>query len=124
MNDELKTRLIKYLDYLEEVGAKGADFVADQAPETVRQFVQWEIVYHGTCASACLLVILVAAFANWRFTKWISKQRDPWEFGAIYMANIFLIFPVAGICANVPPALKAYIAPNVFLIEKAAELIK
>lgn len=123
MNDELKTRLIKYLDYLEEVGAKGADFVADQAPETVRQFVQWEIVYHSIAAAACVCICGAMLFGFYKSLK-LMQKHEAWECSPIMVLFILVILPSIGAWTNGTTALKAYIAPNVFLIEKAAELIK
>jgi hypothetical protein len=121
MQDELKSRLIKYLDHLEEVGKQGADFVAGQAPDTVRQFIQWEIVSSIAAGCACLAV---AAFLGFVIYKIHSFEFMPESVPAYVFTGLGFIGCLCGAYTHFGYALKAYIAPNVFLIEKAAELLK
>ncbi len=120
--------LLKYLDHLEEIGHKGADFVADQAPETVRQFIKWEIVSNLSIA-ALLVVLGLIVIAVWhRLFKWFGDKKNCDDSDLIrtmisVFAAVILILPIGGtVCSCAAKGTKAYIAPNVFLIEKAAEL--
>lgn len=131
MNEELKSRLIHYLDMLEDAGKKGAEFVSDQAPETVKQFVRWEILSNSIWTVACLagIAAVTAIYFKviWRYSaNSLNVHEDGW-----FIRGIFGAFSIAGIVAlsvcgmdHFIHAIKAYIAPNVFLIEKAAELLK
>ena len=129
MNEELRTRLIRYLDVLEDAGKKGAEFVSDQAPETVKQFVQWEIVYNSMFAAAflalCVAICVIYRFVYVRAVK-MTDEADRGiclAFGGIIWIAV-LIGSGHEMIHHAACATKAYVAPNVFLIEKAADLLK
>lgn len=131
MNDELKTRLVKYLDALEAAGRKGADFVADQAPETIRQFLTWTLVQR---AGLCIMFAVLAAVALYiasKFWRWAQEAKAENEWESQFNCELGLTcFGLAttglgiGSLVSLFGALKVWIAPNVFLIEWAAELVK
>jgi len=46
MNDELRDRLMGYLENMEKAVEGGADFVIQQAPLYVQEVIRWEIAYN------------------------------------------------------------------------------
>jgi hypothetical protein len=97
-------------------GAK--DFMLSQAPDVCRQVIQWEIV----CGVICAAVLACALFVSWRFIKaW--RDKDEWELPWIISACALTVggpFLIMGILS----AVKALIAPKLFLLEYIARLIK
>jgi hypothetical protein len=134
MNEEIKVRLVKYLDYLEVIGKKGAEFAEDKIPETVQQFITWEIWSNCLQASFCLFFFTAAVVAIYFIVKkaWLSEWVSDTGFAKGIISVVILVISFAAvfpICitnglSSSKAALKAYVAPNVFLIEKAAELVK
>lgn len=124
MNDEIKARLVRYADQLESAASKGADFLAEQAPETVRQFLAW---HFWSAVALSVLLAVVAILLAWASRRaWTEAMRDDCE--GVYGASVFFAFTaavsVALLVVNVFAALKIAIAPNVFIIEKLAEMAK
>ena len=129
MNEELHTRLIKYLDYLETVGKKGAEFVQDQAPETVRQFLLWQIASDAFLALVCIIICAVVYVGIRKASAYLmSTAQNPNEIENAYIcAGVGFCVSLVSLGIGIHyiyDALKVWIAPNVFLIEKAAELVK
>lgn len=127
MNDDLKSRLVKYLDLLEEAGKAGGKFVAKEAPETVRQFLRWEIVGGAMSAVLCFTGSLLLSALCWWLGYLAAEaghgpSAPPCWMGCIFSAIPAVILVIAGIC-DVFAVAKVFIAPNVFLIEKAAKLL-
>lgn len=120
MNDELKTRLTKYLDSLEAAGRKGADFVAEQAPETIRQMLTWGIVEHAFYA----VIFAACAAALYWFAKQCGKEKCP-DLAVLGCVSLLgSIGCCAGVCVNIFTMLKIWVAPNIYLIEWAASMVK
>lgn len=129
MNDEIKARLVKYADQLENAASKGADFVSTHAPETVHQYLAWHFWYAVIHAAACFVVCCGSAFACVRLARWAygmcSKHEDcepAWILpGAIGAVSLIAATACIG---HVGDALKIAVAPNVFILEQLAELVK
>lgn len=124
MNDEIKARLVKYADQLENAASKGAEFVGQHAPETVHQYLAWHFWFNVMSAVGCLVLFAAIAYAMAKLIGFM-KRNDLWEVSPL------LMFPLGGLIAvafgfffSVADALKIAIAPNVFIIEKLAELVK
>lgn len=129
MNDDLRAKLLDYMSGLEEAAKAGKDFVIANAPETVRQYLAWHFWY-STLLGVFLLALSVAIAltykAWWRHCGTFSNEMD--KHGAracpgIVAASAFAASTGFAI-SNILVAVKVTIAPNVFLIETIAGLVK
>lgn len=133
MNEELQTRLLKYMDHLEQYAQQGGDFVAEQTPLLVQEFLAWEFWYH-LAWGACMLVVSVAMWSACvmclRAAKYAFKEdRDNLDG---FMPFVLLAPIVGGIAAllfvsafnGLASAAKVHMAPRVYLLEHIAEMAK
>lgn len=128
MNDEVKSRLIRYADQLEAAAGKGADFLAEQAPETVRQFLAW---HFWSAVGLAVLLAVMSCFMLWASRNaWRQSITSESCAGAeLEVAGSAFFAATAGASLffaiiNAFTAAKIAIAPNVFIIEKLAEMAK
>lgn len=136
MDEQLKQKLVTYMDSMEEAIKTGSDFVAEQAPLVVQEYLNW--CFWDAVAYVCLCLFLVAAnwFAFARFCSYCesAKHRElPPEsreadlsMGAGWMivGSVASIGLLIAVWQNAAIALQITIAPRVFLLERIAELVK
>jgi hypothetical protein len=122
INEEIKTKVVEYLQNFEAGVKKASEFSAEQAPLVVREFLAWEIARNSLFAivlGAALLTVLVVAY------RLQSKTDDPelkvilWLCAAVPLVGFGIGF---GTCAE--DAGKAYLAPRIVVLEKISELVK
>lgn len=129
LSEEFKARLIKYLDGIEEAGRRGGDFVAEQAPETMRQFVTWHIIENAAWALAMLFAAAVAMYTCkhvWKFAEGFrcSEDRTATKIISSVVCGVLVCIFTFKAFAFAMDSAKAAVAPNVYLIETAVKLSK
>lgn len=125
MNDEIKRRLLVYLDKFEGSVEKAVDFTAEQMPLYLTELCQYTVV------QAIIVVAAVAFFAmaSWLFMIFIIwKQEDSDRVGTLMFGHLFwlivMIIPGLMVVDQARDGLKAYFAPRVFVVDKITELVK
>ena len=132
MDEELKQRLLRYLDSMEEGIEKSAEFVADQAPDVVQQWLAWEFwssVFFATC---CIVTAVASAYYFRRLWIWadkhLTKDAKESEAGPVILGLAVLagmcIGTLTGAIMNAYSATKVSVAPKVVIVEKMTELAK
>jgi hypothetical protein len=129
MQNELQNKVVQWL----ELSAQAiGDFAVREIPPFINEYLQWKFVEAlitggGGFILSCILSVGVYKCAR-RAWRWITGDDcDPAVvligFGALigFIVNIHLfIFSLT----NLKDALQIKLAPKVYLIEKASELIK
>ncbi len=118
MDAEISSRLAKYLDVIESGVKSSADFIQEQAPLVVQEFLAWRF-----WSSVCTCVVMIAIIAMCvYFCRKIHKRMEPGD------EPVFIIpVTIAAICAvslyfNAGAAIKVKLAPRLVLIEEIREL--
>lgn len=127
MNEELQSKLIEYLSKIEGGIERAVDFSAEQAPLVIQELIQWTIVEHTIyavlwCGLAMFFVIL-SGLCVIRRRKWDPEDPAfPVMFGGI---PSFVCATLTGTPAviNGSVALKAYLAPRLFVLEYLRDLV-
>ena len=121
----MEERLEAILIWLEESVKATGEFVAEQAPEVVREVITFHRVFGTSMVALGLVLFGVAVFRLKRNgTRWAKDATKFDNEGADFMgvANILLsvVFSIAGtiiFAFNVNPTMKVWFAPRLFLIE-------
>lgn len=135
MNDELKQKLLHYLDVLEEGASKGGEFIAEQAPETVRQWITFSIVERAVlCSFGAVLIFLGCRYGKRLFVaapSWVSEKSYSAHADKAFLRVIVCVagaaFCIAGtimFMVNLNGLILAWLAPNVFIIRELSALVK
>jgi uncharacterized membrane protein YjjP (DUF1212 family) len=123
MNEELKTRLNKYLDTLEQSLATGTDFVSDQAPLVVQEFLAWEFWTSFVFAVLFMLFSVAVVVATVKLARVTTEDVE--EKAALYCIGTVVWFvPTLLLVVNLMDAAKVHMAPRVYLLEHIAELVR
>jgi hypothetical protein len=123
---------IKVMQWLESAAQQVGEFASKEIPPFVHEFLQWkfyEAVFDastGFLVEACFIALLCCTKKMVAWAKVHSKQ----SFGTSYCAPIliwcaavpgfFIVFPDR----EIKDMIQIKIAPKVYLVEKAAEILK
>jgi hypothetical protein len=129
MQNELQNKVAQWI---ESSAQAIGDFAVKEIPPLIHEYLQWKFVETLSKGGICFTLVCIISFflykgirkvGNW-FT---SKECDH---GVIFLGFGVIIGLVANIqlfvysCTNLLESLQIKLAPKVYLIEKAAELIK
>lgn len=125
MNDEIKRRLLAYLDKFEGSVDKAVDFTAEQMPLYLTELCQYTIVHS---------IMVTAAFAALALVVWlfmivlVFKEKDGDRVEDLAIGHLFfailMFIPTAMVVDIASDGVKAYFAPRVFVVDKITELVK
>lgn len=119
MNEELKQRanelLLKLLNGVEE----GSGFLIGELPEVLEQLLMFKAV-EALIISGCLAIVAVVILESARRLRNFCEDATPGS----YLLSFAAIFPLALAVREALPAIKIWIAPKVYLLEYAAEVVK
>lgn len=129
MTNELETKLIGWL----ETSAQAiGDFASKEVPPFIHEYLHWKFLecFYSPCMA--LLGFVVFGLIMRKFWKKYKTDNDPalrelygggTIFSAISLFTILLLF-ISSSLKNIPTAIQIKVAPKVYLMEKATELIK
>lgn len=121
INEEIKTKMVEYLQTFEAGVRKAGEFSAEQAPLVVQEFLAWEITRNGSFAILLAVLLLVCLSVSVCTHRRLEGEDRAflWLFAAVPL----IAFSVAMVsCAE--RAGKAYLAPRIVVLEKISELVQ
>ena len=132
--EELQTRLTKYLDFLDTTAKDGTDFLIEQAPLVVQDFLTWEFWHHILYGVWLLIIpalLLAALICGWialyrYYSKGDAEHGEPAIMGLLGSFIGLAIIASISTCGikHWLMALKIHVAPRVYLLEHIREFIK
>lgn len=127
MDEEIKRRITSYLDELEKATKTTGEFVSEQAPLLVQEYLNWYFINNLFHAVICLVIAMIlvrCVFKYYHLTYRLSDgDRAPLQF--IIIAVTCLIsggLTIASI-SSVHLAIKVKIAPRVVLLEEVTSIM-
>ena len=124
MNEQLQQALAELITKSVQTAEKAGEFIVSELPEVVGQLLAWEITWNLIWFCFGILVFILSVYGNYRFFVWAKSEDGDTE--ALMFMVITLIPVVIGMvfCGANLDWLKILIAPKVWLIEYAANLVK
>lgn len=123
--DYLNQSLIDAIELAKSTGTNAVDFVKEQAPDVVNQLIAWEIASNAIWVAVGLLGLAVSV---WVFRKGCKQWGDDDKIESSTGCVVGGLFAIAGsailFCTHIEGLIKPIIAPKVWLIEYAANLLK
>ena len=121
----MKEQLLAALQGLITTIIDAKNFLVAEIPDVIREILLWAIVSHGALALVCVVVFcLCAKYVRVTIANCARHTDHPgWEFatGGLIISGVISFF--VGINSFLY-ALKAWLAPKLFLIEYAVGLVK
>jgi hypothetical protein len=126
MNEELQQALVQVIN--SAVNAK--EFIVQQTPEVIQQLLLWHGVGGFLLFIAgvfwCVATVIVAKFSIKTLTSKLPDSAEYFEYVFVYFlvcaGGVAIALP--GLCLLNFEWLKVWLAPKVWLIEYASNLIK
>lgn len=145
MNEELKAKLVSYLDVLEAGAKKAGEFAATEVPETIREWLMWMAIERFTYAAAYLVLSLAmflgglwagrhlyAAFIKNRDLR-LEQKKSYSTSDEDFFWNAALLCRIAQGLSLIPLVFgtgywamhgtKVLVAPRVVIIEEVSHII-
>ena len=127
INEEVKVKMLQYLESLESVMKSGTDFVADQMPLVLQEYIVYNRCYSTVVVVMSIIMIIIAYKMFDNGLKLGSTNARDLElyaiayimFGAIFGIVSFIIF-----CHNFDTMLKSWAAPRLLVLTQISELVK
>ena len=125
--NELQTKLIMWL---ENAAQAIGDFATKEIPPFIHEYLQWkffEACYYTIIPIVCLLISLYILRYG---IKLLSSEKDygGFEIVPVIIGSLFtlcaFIATIVNCIPNLKTAVQIKIAPKVYLIEQASEIIK
>lgn len=123
INEEIKQKMVEYLQSFEAGMKKAGEFSAEQAPLVVQEFLAWEFWSHFTGAVACLVLLLIIAVVLWNIYK-STEPFDELRFAGSLFSTFAAVGLMIGLAVNSYSAGKVAVAPRIVVLEKIATLVK
>lgn len=117
MKEELLKNLLGVIDYIKQ----GTDFVVDQAPLYVQEFLQYRLALHTFWIIMSLIGIGLSIWLLIIFIKYCKVETDDY-FPCVIPGFIITGF-VCSFIANSVYVLKIYFAPRVYLIDSLLRML-
>jgi heme/copper-type cytochrome/quinol oxidase subunit 2 len=129
MNPETQAKMNELLTWLMDTVKQSGEFVQSQAPDVARQMVAWGM-WSGWCGVAiCLLVIAALMAGGVKLIRYGASDKCEHDEGACVGAGLiacvlttiplFILFVGA-----FPTALKATVAPKLYVLEQVGNMLK
>lgn len=124
MNEQLQQAFLSILADVTQGTKNAITFLSGEIPDIIQQLLVWKATEYG----ALTLISFIFLFFFTRTTvKQLKADPNLDEFETFLLLTAGLLLAIAAIIvffANLFPFLQVLIAPKIFLIEFAAELIK
>jgi len=113
-------------------GAAGqaTDFVLEQAPLVIQELILWKRVEHTLWLAISIVLLIALAFFVWKnvvkISSIISEGDDPFPRVMCTAVGgvVSLIIGLEMLFSNLTPCLQVWLAPRLYLIEYAADILR
>ncbi|MCP4341298.1 MAG: hypothetical protein GY799_21035 [Desulfobulbaceae bacterium] len=100
------------------------DFVVGEIPETLVQLLTWHGVYNALTCLAAVLLIIPIGLLGYKMYHYQTNGNGPREVKFVFGCMVIFITSVTSLVHMNIIWLQIWIAPRVFMIEYAANLLK
>ena len=128
MDEEIKKKMLSYIEVMEGVVKQGTDFASDQIPLALQEYV----AYSRVCSTLYVCIGLLAFAAGLFFSAKVFK-KESWPYhqefpcGIAFIALAAILLALATPCLlnkNFDTAVKSWVAPRVLILDKLNEMGK
>lgn len=129
MDEDLQSKLLSYLNKIEAVAGRAEDFASTEIPETIKEWLRWQMIDGCVTAAAMLVLGLLVPLLLYRLNRFMSSHltdRDDRTAVTLLLSatSLISITPFYWSFQSAKDAAKVYYAPRVVIVEKVAELVK
>jgi len=128
MNEELKAKLLTYLAHLEGAVKGTGDFVAEQAPLVVQEYILYMRVSTTWPLLLFVVSLLIVVINAWWLCSYngsmVRLEDHPRTWVALTHAAATLLVGIIVVCHNADPCVKAWTAPRILVLDYIKEQVQ
>lgn len=129
MDEQLKERLIRYLDSVEGNLDKAIDFTAEQTPLYVKELCEYGAISHAIPLAVCVVILLgLGILAFIAIVLVIGKKEfdEKWlvALGIIVVTAFFSMPAVQIATSNAQEMYKCLYCPRVYIVEQISQMVR
>ena len=124
--EELESRTLEMLDQLQSTGEGAINFLEGEVPLFLNEVVTYYLIWNSVEAVICALLVAACIWAiHWGYAKAPREYGEPGMIGtfAAIFSFIFGVVFLVGAVESASVAVKAGLAPRVFLVEYLSKLV-
>lgn len=128
MKPELQEKIYTWIT---EAAQKVGDWSSTEIPLFVTEYLQWKIVEAGMYTVVWTIAVAIVLSFTPRFKRWCFDEQvrdNSEEFTPVAFVFLTLLSVVVAVISlpydEIKDMLQIHIAPKVYLLEKASELLK
>lgn len=123
MNEKLEERLMSYLDSIAKQAETTSDFLGDQVPLVVQEYIQFH--FYGNLISLAFFTLMIVMFsATFFLCRKKENDCDPFPFVGKIISFLVVLGSILGVFECVTELAKNVTAPRIVVLEKVADLVK
>jgi hypothetical protein len=122
MNDTLQNTVNEVLQGAISQATKGAEFLKEQIPDILQQLLAWKLAEASIKTAVGLVGIALTVWAGKHLWRWVRKEDSGYEPMMVFLG--LPLVPSFILASNFFDAVKILVAPKVWLLEYAAELVR
>lgn len=122
-NEVLAAILEKAMATAEKTGT----FLQEQAPDVVQQLLTWKLVQYSVSAVVCFIAFFLLAYLASKTLKSLGEEDSyfvTWQPPVLAASGVGALVVSISAANNALTAMQIWLAPKVYLIEYAANLVK
>lgn len=127
MNEEIKKKMLEYVEHMEVVVGKMGEFAQQEIPLVIQEYLTWYFYSHlfqGIVTIVLLMPFCIFLYRVSRFYKPKLDPDDPAVAMPLIAAIVLLMIGTAAFCTNLYECVKVSVAPRVVMIETLKEFTK
>lgn len=123
MKEELLKNLTGIIDYVKQ----GADFVKEQAPLFIQEFITYKIWSYSFWIILSIVIFIACAFIfrkGYKLSQNSNSYYDELYFAMMFISGLIMLIMFIVLCCCSEELLKVCFAPRYFLIDHLLSLGK
>lgn len=125
-SNDASVELAKTLEWIREGADRVGGWALEQAPLLAQEFIRWEIWGNLIPTLIFLFICIVGILVTRSGVRYLADERSNADqfMPRLFAGVVLVIVGFINVMIYSGPALKAYVAPRVVIVEKIGELMK
>ena len=108
-----------------DAAASTGDFLKEQIPDVIQQLLTYNLVYSLVMLGVWAFLLTVGNYALYRLEKWmVNTGNEELLLIPLVVGTINTFVSITNFTSNANIALKIWLAPKIYLLEYASNLVK
>lgn len=123
MKEELLKNLAGIIDYVKQ----GADFVSEQAPLFIQEFITYKIWFYSFWIIMSVVISIICAFIfrkGYKLSQDNNSYNDELYCVMMFISGFMILTMFIVLCCCSEALIKVYFAPRYFLVDQLLSLGK